>query len=388
MLDSYRSGNLLERKQQSFNDLKAWVNSDKTRKQEFGAGLAATEKLIAERDAITQQEFLLSYSTPRFLSSARTLYRLANEKTKPDITRETGYQERDASRLEQAQDAIDKRYDEQVDKALALYFLKQYVAQPKKNQNAAFLSALGLKSGASEAVIKAQLDKLYAGSKLGDKATRLSWLTRDLTEFKASDDSFIKAAIALYADDQRREHRDKELNGNIQRAYSQYMKALIAFKNSKGEAVYPDANSTLRVTYGKVAGRASGADGLGWAPFTTLNGITSKNTGAGEFDAPAAQLDAIKNKKFDRYAVPILGSVPVNFLATLDITGGNSGSPVLNKRAEFTGIAFDGTLDSVISDWDFNNATTRTIAVDLRYILWQMKVVDKADNLLTELGVN
>ena len=388
MLDSYRGGNLLERKQQSFNDLKAWVNSDKTRKQEFGAGLAATEKLIAERDAITQQEFLLSYSTPRFLSSARTLYRLANEKTKPDITRETGYQERDASRLEQAQDAIDKRYDEQVDKALALYFLKQYVAQPKKNQNAAFLSALGLKSGASEAVIKAQLDKLYAGSKLGDKATRLSWLTRDLTEFKASDDSFIKAAIALYADDQRREHRDKELNGNIQRAYSQYMKALIAFKNSKGEAVYPDANSTLRVTYGKVAGRASGADGLGWAPFTTLNGITAKNTGAGEFDAPAAQLDAIKNKKFDRYADPILGSVPVNFLATLDITGGNSGSPVLNKRAEFTGIAFDGTLDSVISDWDFNNATTRTIAVDLRYILWQMKVVDKADNLLTELGVN
>ena len=388
MLDSYRGGNLLERKQQSFNDLKAWVNADKNRKQEFGAGLAATEKLIAERDAITQQEFLLTYSTPRFLSSARTLFRLANEKTKPDIARESGYQERDASRLEQAQDAIDKRYDEQVDKALALHFLKQYVTQPKKDQNAAFLSALGLKSGASEATIKTQLDKLYAGSKLDDKATRLSWLTRDLANFKASDDSFIKAAIALYADDQRREHRDKELSGNIQRAYAQYMKALIAFKNSKGEAIYPDANSTLRVTFGKVSGRTSaGADGLGWAPFTTLNGIAAKNTGTGEFDAPAEQLDAIKNKKFDKYFDPSLASVPVNFLATLDITGGNSGSPVLNKRAEFTGIAFDGTLDSVISDWDFNNATTRTIAVDLRYILWQMKVVDKADNLLTELGV-
>lgn len=389
MLDSYRGGNLLERKQKNFNDLKIWVNADKTRKQEFGAGLAATEKLIAERDAVTQQEFLLSYSTPRFLSSARVLFRLANEKTKPNIERETGYQERDASRLEQAQDVIDKRYDEKVDKALALHFLKQYVTQPKKDQNAAFLSALGLKSGADEATIKAQLDKLYAGSKLGDKATRLSWLTRNLADFTASDDSFIKAAVALYADDQRREHRDKELNGNIQRAYSQYMKALIAFKNSKDEAVYPDANGTLRATFGKVTGRTLAAqDGMGWAPFTTLNGITAKNTGAGEFDAPAAQIEAIKNKKFDKYYDPSLASVPVNFLSTLDITGGNSGSPVLNKRAEFTGIAFDGTLDSVISDWDFNNATTRTIAVDLRYILWQMKVVDKADNLLSEMGVH
>jgi hypothetical protein len=388
MLDSYRGGDLLERKQKSFSELKTWVNADKTRKQEYGAGVTATEKLIAERDAIIQHEFLLSYATPRFLSSARVLYRLANEKTKPDIKRESGYQERDASRIEQGQDAIDKRYDEQVDKALAIHFLKQYVAQPKKYQNAAFLSALGLKSNADEATIKIQLNKLYAGSKLGDKATRLAWLKRDLADFKASDDSFIKAAIALYFDDQRRENRDKELSGNIQRAYAQYMKALIAFKSSKGEAVYPDANSTLRVTFGTVSGRTpAGQDGMGWAPFTTLNGIAAKNTGEGEFDAPAAQLEAIKNKSFDKYYDPKLTSVPVNFLATLDITGGNSGSPVLNKRAEFTGIAFDGTLDSVISDWDFNNATTRTIAVDLRYILWQMKVVDKADNLLTELGV-
>jgi hypothetical protein len=77
--------------------------------------------------------------------------------------------------------------------------------------------------------------------------------------------------------------------------------------------------------------------------------------------------------------------VPVNYLAALDITGGNSGSPVLNSRAELVGLAFDGTLDSVISDWDFNPATTRTIAVDVRYMLWQMEVVDHADNVVKEL---
>jgi len=79
--------------------------------------------------------------------------------------------------------------------------------------------------------------------------------------------------------------------------------------------------------------------------------------------------------------------VPVNFLSTLDITGGNSGSPVLNARGELVGLAFDGTLDAVLSDWDFNPATTRTIAVDLRYVLWQLQFVDKADALLTEMGV-
>lgn len=387
MLDSYKGSDFLVRKQQGLSDLKTWINADNARKKQFGADVANAEKLIAERDAITQREFLMTYSAPRFLGSARTLYKLANEKTKPDMARKSGFQERDVQRIEQGLDGIDKRYDEQVDKAIALHFLTQYLALPAKDQNIAFVSALGLKAGMNEAAIKAQLDALYAGSKLGDKAQRLAWLKQDVAAFDASADSFVKAAVALYADDIKRETRDKELGGKIQQAYANYMKALIAFKNSKGEAVYPDANSTLRVTYGKVASRTAGnADGTGWTAFTTLRGITAKHTGEGEFDAPAAQIDAIKGKKFDKYYEPALDSVPVNFLATLDITGGNSGSPVLNKRAELVGLAFDGTLDSVISDWDFNTATTRTIAVDLRYMLWQMKVVDHADNLLKEMA--
>ena len=388
MLDSYKGSDFLARKQQQMKDLKAWVNADGKRKKQYAGDIATAEKLIAERDAITQREFLLTYATPRFLGSARTLYKLANEKTKSDMERKSGYQERDWPRIKQSLDAIDKRYDEQVDKAITAHFLQQYLALPSKDQNSAFLAALGMKAGMDGAAIKAQLDTLYAGSKLADKTERLNWLERDVAAFKASDDSFIKAAIALYGDDEARDNRDKELGGKIQQAYANYMKALIAFKNSKGEAVYPDANSTLRVTYGKVAGRTAGnADGTAWTAFTTLRGITAKHTGEGEFDATQPQIDAIKAKLFDKYYEAKLDSVPVNFLATLDITGGNSGSPVLNSRAELVGLAFDGTLDSVISDWDFNTATTRTIAVDLRYMLWVMKVVDKADNLLKEMAV-
>jgi hypothetical protein len=387
MLDSYAKSDLLQRKQAAFNDLKAWVNADKARQAQYGADIAAIESLVAERNAITKREFLLTYSSPRFLDAARTMYELANQKAQADdMQRKIGFQQRDWPRLRSALDAIDKRYDEQVDKHLVRHFLMQYLSQPESEQNAGFVSALGLKAGMSESQIAAQLDKIYAGSKLADKAARVAWLDRAVADFKASDDGFIKAAVAMYDEAKRGEQRDRELAGKIQQAYANYMKALIAYRNSKGEAVYPDANSTLRVTFGKVAGRTAGnADGTAWTPFTTLRGITEKYTGKGEFDAPASQLAAIKEKKFGSYGVKALDSVPVNYLATLDITGGNSGSPVLNSRAELVGLAFDGTLDSVISDWDFNPATTRTIACDVRYMLWQMEVVDRADNVVKEL---
>jgi hypothetical protein len=158
--------------------------------------------------------------------------------------------------------------------------------------------------------------------------------------------------------------------------------------HSKGQAVYPDANSTLRVTFGKIAGRDHGADGTGaWTAFTTVKGVVAKHTGEGEFNAPEAQLAAIKAKDFGKYVDPKLKTVPVDYLATLDITGGNSGSAALNAKGELIGLAFDGTLDSIISDWDFNKANTRDIQVDIRYILWNMKHVDHADNLLKEMKV-
>lgn len=122
-----------------------------------------------------------------------------------------------------------------------------------------------------------------------------------------------------------------------------------------------------------------------WNAFTTLRGITQKATGEGEFEAPKAQLDAINARQFGPYAVAAQDSVPVNYLSTLDITGGNSGSPTLNAKGELVGLAFDGTLDSVISDWYFDPAITRTIHVDWRYMMWQMRFVDKAENLLKEM---
>ena len=388
MLTSYENSDFLARKTAEHAAMKAWVNADAARKKQFGADIETAEKLIAERDAHTKQGFYLGYAQPRFLSSARTLYRLANERTKPDAQRKSGYQERDMARLTSVITGQDRTYDEKVDKALVMNFLAKYLAQPVAEQDKAFNDALGIRAGMSQDELKAALDKAYAGSKLANKEERTAWLKKSPAEFKASNDSFIKAAVAMYDADMKDEAKEEELAGKIQKAYSGYMKAKIAYMNSKGQAVYPDANSTLRVTFGKIMGRDHGADGTGsWTAFTTVKGVVAKHTGEGEFNAPTAQLAAIKAKDFGKYVDPVLKTVPVNYLATLDITGGNSGSAALNKRGELIGLAFDGTLDSIISDWDFNAANTRDIQVDVRYILWNMKHVDKADNLLKEMNV-
>lgn len=387
MLVSYQGSDFLQRKTAEHNALKAWVNGDAARKAQYAADIEMAEKLIAERDAGTRKSFFQTYAQPKFLSSARTLYRLANERTKPDAERKTGYQERDLPRLTSVVEGQDRTYDEKVDKALVLNFLTKYNAQPAAEHDAAFDVALGIRAGMSEAELKAALDRIYAGSKLADKAARTAWLKKTPAEFKASNDSFIKAAVAMYDADMKDEEKQEESAGKIQQAYGNYMKAKIAYMNSRGQAVYPDANSTLRVTFGKIAGRPQGADGTtGWTAFTTVAGVTAKHTGEGEFDAPDNQLAAIQAKNFGKYVDPKLKTLPVNFLATLDITGGNSGSAALNAKGELIGLAFDGTLDSIISDWDFNKAMTRSIQVDTRYMLWNMQYVDKADNLLKEMN--
>lgn len=384
---SYEGGDILARKQAAFNELKAWVNADAKRREQYGASLADIDRLLAQSQANQRREMLLTYATPGFLTTARGLYQQAQQRLKPDAERKAGFQERDQLRRRQALEAMDRRYDEVTDKKVVGHFMVQVLAQPADQLNPAWLQALGLRQGMDLAAVNARLDALYAGTRLLDKAERLGWLARGVDEFKSSNDSFIQAAVALYADDEARELRDKELAGQTQQAYAEVMRALIAFKASRGQAVYPDANSTLRVSYGQVKGRTPGVDGTTWTAFTTLRGIQAKHTGTGEFDAPAEQRAAIQARQFDKYGVKELDSVPVNFLATLDTTGGNSGSPVLNGKAELVGLLFDGTLDAVISDWDFNPKTVRSICVDARYMLWQMKVVDKADRLLKEMNV-
>jgi dipeptidyl-peptidase 7. Serine peptidase. MEROPS family S46 len=128
-------------------------------------------------------------------------------------------------------------------------------------------------------------------------------------------------------------------------------------------------------------------DGVEYTPFTTLEGVVAKETGADPFDSPKALLDAVAAKRYGGLEDKRLGSVPVNYLSNLDITGGNSGSPVLDAHGKLIGLAFDGNWESVSSNWVFDPKMTRMIAVDGRYLRWIMQEVYPAPQLLTEMGV-
>lgn len=165
-----------------------------------------------------------------------------------------------------------------------------------------------------------------------------------------------------------------------------YLQAVADYKASQGESVYPDANSSLRITFGNVQGYTK-LDGSRQPAFTTLEQIAAKATGEEPFDAPQVLLDQIAAKNYGGLVSEALGTVPVNFLSDLDITGGNSGSPVMDARGELVGLAFDMNWEAVASNWVFDPAMTRMIALDERYMRWILQEVSPAPQVLKELGV-
>jgi hypothetical protein len=262
-----------------------------------------------------------------------------------------------------------------------------YTKLPADQHVPAFDAWFGIEGNTvSESQLDARLDEMYANTQLGDGEVRLSLMESKPVDLEKSEDPFIKMAVHLYESDLKMENKAKDLVGRFDEVRPEFMEAVVAYYDSQGKAVYPDANSTLRVTYGTVKGY-SPKDALIYAPFTTLRGILEKDTGEDPFNAPADQLEWIRDKDYGRFYDKALDSVPVNFLSTLDSTGGNSGSPTMNGKGELVGLLFDGNWESIIADWDFIPAITRTIIVDMRYVLWIMERTEHADRLLQEMSV-
>lgn len=387
MIEFYGKSTMLADRKAREAELAAWIAKDSSREAKYGKTLAELDALIAKSKAHQERDMILSYiGSTTMLPTARSLYRLANEKQLPDMQREPGFQERDMTRLKASMERIDRRYAPSVDKAVLFDMLKRYAALPEDKRLPALDKAFGIDKKFSEAKLSKTLDKMYAKTELGTKDVRLAWMDKSVADFKASKDPFIQFAVAMYDTDMAEEKKEKELDGELMKVRPQYMDAIIAYNLEQGKPVYADANSSLRVTVGHVKGY-SPKDGLVAVPFTRLEGIVQKDTGVDPFDAPKKELELIKQKQYGDFYVKAIDSVPVNFLSTLDTTGGNSGSPTLNGRAELVGLLFDGVYESIIGDWAYDDNINRSIQVDSRYMLWVMKYLDHADNLLAEMEI-
>ncbi|MBA6305389.1 S46 family peptidase [Colwellia sp. MB02u-14] len=387
MIKSYHKGTTLARKQQLEQDLSAWINADKMRKAKYGNALTGLNKLLKQNQKTQARDLILGYMAyNKMLSTAYRLHRLAVEKNKPNVARERGYQERDLARFEQSMKTFNRRFDANIDQKILFAMLTHYVELPKSERILAIDEFFELEQGLNKKALSTKLEKMYQRSTIADQETRLAWMNKSVADFEKSSDPFIQLAVKTFSVRKALEEKDEELSGNIQAYRPKYMEALIAYFNDKKLPVYADANSTLRITYGNVKGY-SPVDGLTATPFTTLEGIVEKDTGIKPFNASKKQLELIKSKTYGEYAKKELGSVPVNYLGTLDITGGNSGSPTLNDKAEFVGLVFDGVYESIIGDWDYDTKLNRSIHVDIKYMLWVMEHVDGATNLIEEMDI-
>ncbi|MEQ5787388.1 S46 family peptidase [Erythrobacter sp. NFXS35] len=367
---------LIEKKAAEEAGFRNWIAADPTRAAQYGPALAELDRLIAANNAealADAKRGMLGRS--QLYGAARQLYRWAIEQAKPDRMREPGYQERDRAFRAQAMQRIERRFVPEIDKALWEDGIAEYRTLPADQRDASF-----------DAFMEGRdLATFYAETELGDTAKRMEWMNKSVADFRASDDPFIQLAVATHDEAMAGEAEEKARSGDVQKARSKVMEARLAYAASQGKTMYPDANGSLRFTYGKVKGKA--VDGQIWTPFTTAEGILAKHTGRGEFDAPDKMIELIKAQEYGDYVAPELGTLPVDFLSTVDITNGNSGSSTLNARGEFVGLAFDGTIEGVVSDWMYNPAINRTIHVDSRFMLWTMDKVDEADRLLKEMGV-
>lgn len=359
--------------EQAFRD---WIAADRTRQSRYGRAIADLDAVVVANNQASLKGLRQSLlNRAQLLASARTLYRWAKEREKPDDQRETGFQDRDRRLISDRLTQVDRRFLPAIDRKLLEGALEEYRQLDAKDRDAAFEQLIG----------EIGLDRLYSETQLGDTATRTGWLDKSASAFEVSSDPFIRLAIALYPGDIAAEQAEKDRAGRTQAARSLATQGLLAYRASLGQPSYPDANGSLRLTWGKVTGRK--VDGQIWTPFTTAEGLLAKHTGKGEFDAPDKAVEAIRAKDYGPYASPELGTLPVDFLSTADITNGNSGSATLNARGEFVGLAFDGTLDGVISDWAFVAERNRSIHVDSRFMLWTMDKIDGAHRLMEEMGV-
>ncbi len=365
-------------------ELTQFIDSRPKLQQKYGTVLSEIDSIYARQRIYAERNFILNYLKRfvRMFGYAYTVYESSTERTKPDLERKYSYMEKNYPRLVKSiLNSLDDYY-QPTDEIMFKEFLLRASALPDSLSIKPLASIVGGKN--PEKSINKFVKKCYGKSKLYSPELLKELLNADTGKIAKMKDPFIKLALKLAPEYKKAEEENNAIQGKLDALYGKLFEIKQIFE---GSDFVPDANFTLRFTYGYIKGY-SPADALYAAPFTTVQGIVEKHTGNEPFNAPKKLLNLIKGKVYSNYRMENHDSVPVNMLYDMDTTGGNSGSPVIDGNGRLIGLNFDRAFEATINDYEWSTRYSRSIGVDIRYILWLLENYAEADYLLREMNVN
>lgn len=381
-LKGLRGIDLISTKKQEDEELAAFILSKPELKDKYGHLLNDIDAYyqVSNQDALKELWINNIYNSTSLLKVARDLNTL-----KAAISKERSSQsakqlfDYNVEQLKKSLKESYESYNKQADQRILGKMLADASAFQGKNQ---IISVQKLQLNSETA--NEYATQIINGSKLSDQNYILNTVLANANALQQFDDKLLNFQNELNSDIVIFAAEQKRREGVLNKLMGDYVAVKEVFQSKN---FIPDANSTLRLTYGHIKGYAP-ADATYMKPFTTIEGIIQKgNLGLPEFDYPQEIKAAYLNKNFGPYLKKDLGSVPVNILYDMDTTGGNSGSPIMNANGELIGVNFDRAYDATINDFAWNESYSRSIGVDIRYVLWVADKIDNAHFILKEMGI-
>jgi peptidase S46-like protein len=360
-----------------------WISENPERQKKYGEVLPSLAKAYDElnktqpRDRIIQEIASLSdvFEVAGFVNT------FAASKEKPEAERNPQLA-LIAARARVALPEIVASRNPTLEREMLNFFLRKAAELPASQKIEVIEKRFGNLD--EEARIRAEEDFARAivdSKNLGTPEAFNALFDKTTAQLKAMNEPLIDFAgeiAALFAESQPQTRTFNGIVGKWRPLLVQGMSEM------RGTKPYPDANATLRFTYGDVKGYVP-KDAAVYHPFTHLSGVVEKDTGSEPFDVPAKLKELYRARDFGAYAEG--QDVPVNFISTTDIIGGNSGSPILNGRGEQIGIVFDGNFEGLGNDFFYDPPKNRTISVDIRYVLFLTEKFGGAGYILKELDI-
>lgn len=377
-LKGLKRANITAKRAKVESFLKAYIATQPENvKKKYENIVPEIEKVYAEMTEAADYELTLTNlpSACRALYFAYTVYDAAMERQKTDLERESKYMDRNYDLTVRRLMLDHKDFHPDTDKKMLAGMIDRLaeVDQAKK------LPALKAFWSDRETTIDAYFHK----SKIADANFLKPCTEKTPEQLKALNDPFINLVAELYPTFMELREKSKSREGRLGELYGN----LIDIKKKFLETSFvPDANATLRMTFGTIRGY-SPEDAIYKYPITTLKGVIDKTTGKDPFVTPQKIIDLHKARDFGQFKHNKLDDIPVGILYDTDTTGGNSGSPILNAEGKLVGVNFDRAFEATINDFAWNQSYSRSIGVDIRYALWITGKVFGADHLLKEMGV-